>query len=350
MKHILTGGPSTGKTTLINALAQSGYAVTQEAATQVINAELARSQIDSAYEPVLPWTQFQRFEHRVYHKQQEAEAQLPKSGVCFVDRGLPDILAYCSLFDSSATPARLLERAARAEYGTVYFIDQLPSFETTTVRREDSELSKRIHEMLYKTYDQLGFAIEVVPVYECTGATPEDCVRKSVQRRLEHILQTAIGAVHREIEGKFPVDDFTEIKLRLANYAVHEPELETQQDHYLRIPMSATVRVRNNTLLTIKGQNTGSMASNRYERNIAIPSIIGSLACALPARCVVQKERESYRPVYDSGCVISLDTVRGLGRFVEIEARSEGHVAQWKDRLGIRSEPVLQSYQKLLSR
>lgn len=38
---VFTGGPSTGKTTLINALAQKGFCTVKEAATSIIQEEFA---------------------------------------------------------------------------------------------------------------------------------------------------------------------------------------------------------------------------------------------------------------------------------------------------------------------
>jgi energy-coupling factor transporter ATP-binding protein EcfA2 len=86
---VVTGGPGSGKTTLIDALAQAGCARSIEAGRGVIQDQVAIAG------PALPWRDPQAFaelmlcwEMRSYHLTQE------QAGPVFFDRGMPDVIGY----------------------------------------------------------------------------------------------------------------------------------------------------------------------------------------------------------------------------------------------------------------
>src|SRR5690349_6784546 len=90
--HVITGGPGSGKTTLIGALARAGYAHTVEAGRAIIQDQLA---IDG---PGLPWRDPLAFaelmlswELRSYRMAEQA------TGPVFFDRGVTDLVGYLAL-------------------------------------------------------------------------------------------------------------------------------------------------------------------------------------------------------------------------------------------------------------
>ena len=70
-------------------------------------------------------------------------------------------------------------------------------------------------------------------------------------------------------------------------------------------------------------------------------------ACGLELFAVVGKTRSSFRL---GGCMVELDELAGVGRFVEIEGASEEAVFEIRDRLGLTGEPIHESYLAMVLR
>src|SRR5690348_8349682 len=103
-KVVITGGPSIGKTTVIEILASRGFATVPEAARIVIEEEKLKGS------DLLPWRNFAKFQELVFRKQLELEAQA-SGEVIFLDRGVVDGIGYCKCY-GLPLPAGL-EAAAR---------------------------------------------------------------------------------------------------------------------------------------------------------------------------------------------------------------------------------------------
>ena len=107
---VVTGGPGSGKSSLIDRLQRNGYAGSVEAGLGIIQDQVIVGGI------ALPWSDPMLFaqlmlswEMRSYHIAQHA------AGPVFFDRGVPDVLGYLRL---SGVPAPgHMERAARC-FGT----------------------------------------------------------------------------------------------------------------------------------------------------------------------------------------------------------------------------------------
>ena len=70
-------------------------------------------------------------------------------------------------------------------------------------------------------------------------------------------------------------------------------------------------------------------------------------ACGMEPTVVVRKKRTSYRL---GGCMVELDELAGIGRFVEIEGPDEREVFELARRLGLGGEPVSESYLAMVLR
>ena len=87
--YVITGGPSTGKTTLIKELSKRGYCTAPEAARTLIDAALAdgvaveERRIDE-----------RRFQYDVARLKQEVENTQSTNDITFFDRGMQDTVAY----------------------------------------------------------------------------------------------------------------------------------------------------------------------------------------------------------------------------------------------------------------
>ncbi|MGB4235676.1 MAG: class IV adenylate cyclase [Methanoregulaceae archaeon] len=169
-----------------------------------------------------------------------------------------------------------------------------------------------------------------------------------------------------EVEIKTRVEDLGMIRERLLlNHATPSARVH-EHDIYYNAPdrdFGATdeaLRLRytgDGCLLTYKGPKMREYRLKaREELNTGVES--GSVMGAILERlgfmpvAEVEKQREYYEY---RGALVSLDEVKGLGTFVEIEARtSNAHedpqefVMEIAREIGVEGEPILSSYLELL--
>ncbi len=158
MEYVITGGPCTGKTTLINALEQRGYAVVSESARQIIMEEQQKEF------GILPWKHhgsFFVFQQLVLRRQMDLENRL-KADICFLDRGVVDGVAYCNLAGSIA-PDEVLLYACINRYDGVFLLDRL-AYKKDSERVEDESTAVRIHHLIEEAYRKYKYEIINVPV------------------------------------------------------------------------------------------------------------------------------------------------------------------------------------------
>ncbi|WOQ69862.1 ATP-binding protein [Microbacterium limosum] len=154
--HVVTGGPSSGKTTTVNLLRDRGYTTTIEHARHYI--DLQRITGRSTEEIRARQGEFQR---AVVEMQITQERSLDPGETVFLDRALPDSLAYYRFLGIDPAPA-LLDALAGARYATVFLLDLLP-LAPDYARTEDPAAQRRIHDLLGQVYRELGFPVVTVP-------------------------------------------------------------------------------------------------------------------------------------------------------------------------------------------
>lgn len=133
--HVITGGPSTGKTTVINMLAIKGYKTTIEHARHYIDT----MRIDG--ETVEDMRNNKRkFQLGVLDMQIEQEAEIHPKDLVFLDRAIPDALAYYQ-FLGLDYDKKLLNAIKDMSYKNIFILDRLP-FTKDYARIEDEEDQK----------------------------------------------------------------------------------------------------------------------------------------------------------------------------------------------------------------
>ncbi len=160
--YVLTGGPCSGKTTLINELKDRGYSVLPESARTVIAAELAAGKTieDILADPLA-------LEHSVLAHQLELYAEAPKDQLVFIDRGVPDNVAYYRKFNMPIDDA-CWEALESVHYRKVFLLDMI-DFDGDAERYEQNpEEAAWLHAEIRKAYTELGYAIIEVPVLPIT--------------------------------------------------------------------------------------------------------------------------------------------------------------------------------------
>jgi predicted ATPase len=160
----ITGGPGSGKTSLVNHLGSLGYATVPEAGIQLIeelNRELGvRGQVE--------WRQGHRaeFQRRVMERMValEAACTAAEGSLVFCDRGLPGALAYAELF-GIRVDRDLRSLVDRRRYLQVFILDTLTDFpaRAATGRTSDRKRSVRLNALLFKAYRSYGYSPIRVP-------------------------------------------------------------------------------------------------------------------------------------------------------------------------------------------
>lgn len=157
-KHIvLTGGPGVGKSTLLHEFARRGFSTLSESARSVIEAWMdEHGKHPNLHDPVA-------FQEAIAEMQLESENALPREEWVFLDRGLPDGLAYARLGGFPA-PASIYTQG-KNRYRYVFILAPLPLHKSDAVRLETRAESLAIQKEIQHAYESLGYApIEVPPL------------------------------------------------------------------------------------------------------------------------------------------------------------------------------------------
>jgi predicted ATPase len=157
--YVITGGPGSGKSTLIEALAASGIPSMPEAGRAIIQDQVAiggdalpRSNRYAFAELMLSW------EMRSYH------AALDLHGPVIFDRGIPDVLGYLRL--SGLPVPRHVEKAAQTfrYHRRVFIAPPWPEIFTQDAERLQSfEEARATYEVMMDTYSSVSYELIQLP-------------------------------------------------------------------------------------------------------------------------------------------------------------------------------------------
>lgn len=154
--YVITGGPSSGKTTTVNLLRERGYKTTIEHARHYIDTQRIRGR--SVDDIRGHQTEFQR---GVLEMQIEQENALSPADVVFLDRAIPDALAYYR-FLYLPLDKMLTDALAKVSYKKVFILDPLPLV-TDYARTEGESEQIRLDALLNEVYHSLPFPVVHVP-------------------------------------------------------------------------------------------------------------------------------------------------------------------------------------------
>jgi predicted ATPase len=155
--YVVTGGPGSGKTTTVNMLRNRGYKTTIEHARHFIDTqritgmtveEIRKNQV--------------AFQTSVLNMQMEQETWLSPGEIVFLDRALPDSLAYYRFLDLPVDE-RLTKVLKDVAYKKIFILDFLPLVKDYA-RLEDGEAQRKIHSLITEVYESLPFPVVHVPV------------------------------------------------------------------------------------------------------------------------------------------------------------------------------------------
>lgn len=157
---VITGGPCSGKTTLVHALKKEGYGGIEEVARPLLRKEKNGKDNLVAYKNSLPFLEVELQKSLANYER----AQQENKAVTFFDRGIPDIIAYARL--CNVPISILLHQAALINrYNKTVFI--APPWRaiycTDPERTESYEESVRIFHTITEVYKEYGYTLVELP-------------------------------------------------------------------------------------------------------------------------------------------------------------------------------------------
>ena len=156
--YVITGGPSCGKTTIVNSLKDLGYKTTHEAARHYIDLQRVNGKsIDEIRENQ------RNFQHKILNIQLRLEKNLDPAQIVFLDRALPDELAYYKYFQLEPD-SKLIEFQNQFSYKKIFILDLLP-LHKDYARTEDQSAQIAIQKEIIKVYKSRPDPVMMVPVF-----------------------------------------------------------------------------------------------------------------------------------------------------------------------------------------
>ena len=156
---VITGGPGIGKSSIINELIKRDYTCFEEVSRQV-TLDARKDGIEQLFltKPLL-------FSERLLEArtQQFIDAESVDANTVFLDRGLPDVLAYMD-YAKSIYPKYFIETCERYKYDKVFVLSPWQEiFVSDSERYENFNQAVEIHHALLNTYKNFDYELLDVP-------------------------------------------------------------------------------------------------------------------------------------------------------------------------------------------
>ncbi|WP_298262269.1 ATP-binding protein [uncultured Lutibacter sp.] len=166
-KIVITGGPGTGKSTVIEELAKRNFLCMPEISREVtLNARKKGIEQLFLTKPLLFSEML--LEGRIH---QYTDAEIKNNDIVFFDRGIPDVHAYMN-YISIDYPKTYIHKSNLYRYNYIFL---MPPWEDIYIsdneRYENFEQALAIHNHLERTYKELNYNIIEVPTGTVTKRT-----------------------------------------------------------------------------------------------------------------------------------------------------------------------------------
>ncbi|MBW1866930.1 MAG: ATP-binding protein [Deltaproteobacteria bacterium] len=154
--YVITGAPCSGKTSVICELERRGFQVVHEVARACIDRDLKNGKTPASIKADVP-----AFERRILHEKIRLESLLPDREIIFLDRAVPDSIAYYKL--KGLPSGDVIKKSSAIRYKKIFFFERL-RLKKDAVRTENTDQVARIARELESSYRRLGYALLRVPI------------------------------------------------------------------------------------------------------------------------------------------------------------------------------------------
>jgi len=156
--YVITGAPSTGKSSVINELRKMNFVCHDEIAREIIKENQENNH------NVFPWINMREFSDMVYYRMKN-RVEHQSDDLCFLDRSVVDLIGYMA-FANEKAPINYSEFAKSSRYAKKVFIMPLWAsiYTNDQERKESIEDAKTIDYNLRESYKNLGFELIDVPM------------------------------------------------------------------------------------------------------------------------------------------------------------------------------------------
>lgn len=166
-KVVITGGPATGKTAIIDNLKLRGYTCFEEVIRKLTTAAQNSGDISESHSnPIALVTDSVLFNTNLINLRLDDFKSSKKLAVevSFFDRGMPDVLAYMSYFKQDIEPW-FINICQQYKYDDVFILPPWKAiYKVDGERFETFEQASAIYKSLKATYAAFGYTVKEVPI------------------------------------------------------------------------------------------------------------------------------------------------------------------------------------------
>lgn len=165
-KYIITGGPGTGKTSIINELKNRGFNCIDEVSREIITDQMSHGG------DILPWKNQIAFENRIANIRAQQYSESPKNCICFFDRSVFDCIAYLKVNNLNTT-SEILKNIKKYNFNNTVFYTPIweEIYKNDRERIENIEMAMKIQKSIIQTYKYYGYKLIEIPKFPITERT-----------------------------------------------------------------------------------------------------------------------------------------------------------------------------------